>query len=298
MKLNSLEFAKTLSDFLFLEIDNPEEKARKLFTLKHSLSPHWFEKYIEYYFNKQKKWYTVKLNWKTYECDSWIDLKWVKYENFKNTIVVIQCKKYWIKDISEDQIAHFYGKVIDKVINAWYEYELYYITTSKFTQKAIDFWKEKNIKMINFYDIYNLWEYYALESFKKDLIKEEWYEEYNKCFTDSQKMLELYDNYFNITTPTNTELYHFLKQVRRDYSNKIHIGAWYIAKNDTLKLLSEKRPHNLDELKKIIKDLPTREKNKLNKHWYVFIQRLELMHFEENTKIQKSIFSNILEFFK
>jgi hypothetical protein len=37
MKINKLELTKTISDFMFLGIENPEEKAKKLFELKHTL---------------------------------------------------------------------------------------------------------------------------------------------------------------------------------------------------------------------------------------------------------------------
>jgi hypothetical protein len=37
MQINKIDLAKTISDFLCLNIQNPEEKAKKLFELKHSL---------------------------------------------------------------------------------------------------------------------------------------------------------------------------------------------------------------------------------------------------------------------
>jgi len=37
MIINKIDLAKIISDFLFLNIENPEEKAKELFKVKHSL---------------------------------------------------------------------------------------------------------------------------------------------------------------------------------------------------------------------------------------------------------------------
>jgi hypothetical protein len=37
MKINKLDLTKTISDFMFLNVNNYEEKAKKLFKFKHSL---------------------------------------------------------------------------------------------------------------------------------------------------------------------------------------------------------------------------------------------------------------------
>jgi hypothetical protein len=283
MKINTLDLAKNISDFLFLWVENPEEKARKLFEIKHSLTAHWFEKYMQYYFQNKKS-YKVALNWRTNDFDQWIDLKWVKYENWENYFLIVQCKKFSVKDITEDLIAHFYWKVIDKVIDKKEKTELYYITTSKFTEKAKIFWGEKGIKLVDFYDIYKLQDFYSLEQFKEDLYKIEWIKEYEKSIEDNTSLLNLYDDYFNIIKPSNSELYQFLKQVRRDYSYINNLRLWDIAKNETLELLARERPHNLQSLKNVIIDLPTREKNKILKHGNVFIDRLKYLYIEEVVK--------------
>ncbi len=44
MKVNKLDLAKIISDFMFLWFDDPEEKAKVVFKVKHQLTPHWFKK--------------------------------------------------------------------------------------------------------------------------------------------------------------------------------------------------------------------------------------------------------------
>jgi hypothetical protein len=293
MKINTLDLSKTLSDFLFLWVNEPEEKARKVFAVKHTLSAHWFEKYIQYYFQKYKK-YNVKLNWRTNEFDSWIDLKWIKYENWVNKFLIVQCKKYSIKDISEDLIAHFYWKISDKISDKKDKTEIFYITTSKFTQKAKEFWNSRWIKTIDFYGIYKLQELYSLSKFKEEINEKEWYKEVEKCFDENQLALKLYDNHFSIEKPSDSELYQFLKQIRRDYSYEKQLRLWDIARNDTLELLARERPHNLQSLKNTISWLSTREKNKILKHWDVFINRLKYLEFEE--KKWKPFFEKLFGF--
>lgn len=295
MKINTLDLSKTLSDFIFLWVENPEEKARKIFEIKHTLTAHWFEKYIQYYF-KIFKGYKVKLNWKTNEFDGWIDLKWVKYENWENKFLIVQCKKFSIKDITEDLISNFYWKISDKFNPIKEKTEVYYITTSKFTQKAKEFWNQRWIKTIDFYNIYKLQEIYPLSKFKDDIKEKEWYKEIESCFENNQLALKLYDNHFNIESPSDSELYQFLKQIRRDYSYTNQLRLWDVARNDTLELLARKRPHNLNALKETIKGLSTREKNKILKHWNIFIDRLKYLEIEEEKEysfFQKIFWLNI-----
>jgi hypothetical protein len=40
MKINKLDLAKIISDFMFLGEENPEEKAKVVFKVKHKLTPH------------------------------------------------------------------------------------------------------------------------------------------------------------------------------------------------------------------------------------------------------------------
>jgi len=54
MYINKLELAKIISDFMFLNQENSEEKAKEFFVLKNSLTPHGFEKYMQYYFMQKK----------------------------------------------------------------------------------------------------------------------------------------------------------------------------------------------------------------------------------------------------
>lgn len=280
-KISTLDLAKTLSDFLFLWVKNPEERARKVFELKHSLTPHWFEKYIEY-FLKNIKGYKITLNWDTYDFDNWIDLKWIKYKNWKKSFVLIQCKKYSVRDITEDDIACFYGKIIDNIRELRDVIDVYFITTTKFTHRAEKFGNDRKIELMNCNHIYRLQEIYSLEMFKNDVLKE-WKEEYKKCLRECEKILDLYDNYFNIIEPTQTELFNLLKQVRKDYWDKNQLRLWDVATNETLEILAKKRPHDLEELKKVSLSINNYyERMKVMKYGGIFIDRLKYFKVVEN----------------
>ena len=283
MQINKIDLAKTISDFLYLNIENPEEKAKKLFKLKHSLDNkwHWFEKYIQYYFEKFHKYKTV-LNWKTNQQDNWIDIKWIKKDNWKEKYLIVQCKNYKIKDITYNDVAHFYWKIVD--YKNKYNTEIYYITTTKFTKKAEDFLKEKWINSVNFEWISKLQDLYPLKKFKQDLFKKEWGKEVSKSFSKEQLRFDLDDDIINTIEASDNEVFQLLRQVRRDFSNAKQLELGRIARNDTLQLLARKRPHNLQALKEITKELSTREKNKLDKYWYIFTQRLKYLHKEEFKK--------------
>jgi hypothetical protein len=280
MKINKLEIAKTISDFLFLWVDNPEEKAQKIFEVRHRLDNrwHWFEKYMQYYFNKIHK-FEVKVNWETNSFDWWIDLKWIKKKNWKVEYLVVQCKNYSIKDITEIDIKNFFASIS---LNEYSKYKndtkYYFITTSKFTESAKIFAKKSNIILVGFEKILELQEIYSLSDFKIDLLKKEWKKEIYKSFSKEQLELKLNDNLINTIQAKDKEVFQLLKQVRRDLSNLKQLRLWDIAKNDTLELLARERPHNLEALKNITNTFTTREKNKLNKYWEEFIKRLKYLH--------------------
>jgi hypothetical protein len=40
MRINKLDLAKVISDFMFLNEENPEEKAKVVFKVKHKLTAH------------------------------------------------------------------------------------------------------------------------------------------------------------------------------------------------------------------------------------------------------------------
>lgn len=299
MKINKLDLAKIISDFMFLWIDEPEEKAKVIFKVKHKLTAHGFEKYMQYYFQKIK-WYKVKLNWRTNEFDWGIDLKWIKEVNWVKKYLVVQCKKYSIRDISEDDVSSFQGKTSHKYAKYINDTESYYITTSKFTDKAEKFSKEVWLKAVDFFHIYKLQKIYSIETFENDLKKEEWNDEYNKSFNQDQMIIELNNQIYDTIWVTDKEVFQLLKQVRKDYSNHSQLRLWDIARNDTLELLARERPHNLQALKKTISNLSTREKNKIMKHWNVFIERLKYIDNNEESEdeIEKWFFSKLVEFIK
>ena len=283
MIINKINLAKTISDFLFLNLENPEEKAKELFKVKHSLDKrgHWLEKYMQYYFEKFYK-YNVKLNWNTNSFDWGIDLKWIRQKNGKEDYLIVQCKNYSIKDITETQIREFKGSIsIDKYLKYKEKTKVYFITTSKFTEKAKQFAKEVDINLVDFKNISDLQEKYSLEEFKKDLLEKEWEKEVYKSFSKEQLIFDLDDNIINTIEATDTEVFQLLKQVRRDFSNIRQLQLWKIASNDTLEELARKRPHNLEALKQITRNFPTRERNKLDKYWNIFIERLKYLHKKE-----------------
>lgn len=282
MKINKLDLAKTISDFLFLWVENPEEKAKKLFELKHSLDDRWhgFEKYIQYYFQNVHN-YKVKLNWKTNSQDNWIDLKWIKKINWIDNYLLVQCKKYNVKDITYNDVSHFYWKIVD-IKNKYNEnILLYYITTTKFTKKAKDFLDEKGIISIDFEKISKLQDYYPLEKFKEELLKNEWEKEVFSSFNSEQVIINIDDNIIDTIEATDNEVIQLLKQIRRDLSYSKQLRLWDIARNDTIELLARKRPHNLKALKEITSNLSTREKNKIDKYGKYFIERLKYLNHED-----------------
>lgn len=299
MKINKLDLAKTISDFMFLWIENPEEKAKIVFKVKHKLTAHWFEKYMQYYF-KKIKWYKVKLNWGTNERDWWIDLKWIKVINWIKKYLVVQCKKYSIRDITEDDISSYYGKISHKIAKYINDTESYYITTSKFTESAEKFSKEVWIKVIDFNFIFKIQNDYSLETFENDLKREEWEREYIKSFNQDQMILELNNQVYETIWATDKDVFQLLKQIRRDYSNHNQLRLWDIARNDTLELLARERPHNLQALKVTISNLPTRERNKIMKHWNVFVDRLKYIDNKEEVeeKIEYWFFSKLVDYIK
>lgn len=299
MKINKLDLAKVISDFMFLWEDNPEEKAKVVFKVKHKLTAHGFEKYMQYYFENIKG-YQVKLNGNTYQVDWWIDLKWIKRENWVEKYIVVQCKKYSIKDISEDDISSYYGKTHHKYFKYHDSTDSYYITTSKFTDRAKKFAEEVWIKAIDFSHIYKLQKIYSLEKFESDLKNKEWTTEYDKCFHFNQMIININEEVYNTISATNKEIVQLLKQVRRDYSHSHQLRLWDIARNDTLELLARKRPHNLEALRETISVLSTREQNKLLKHWNVFIQRLKYIdnQAESHNSIEQWFFSKLVDFIK
>lgn len=311
MKISKLDLAKVISDFMFLNEDEPEEKAKVVFKVKHKLTPHGFEKYIQYYF-EQIKWYKVKLNWRTNQFDWWIDLKWIKEENWVMKYIVVQCKKHSIKDITENDVSSYFWKTshtYDKYKN---KTESFYITTSKFTSKAKILAEKVWIKTIDFTHIYKMQKIYSVEQFENDIKFLEWEKAYNSSFEKDQYLLWLDEKIYETIWATNNEVFQLLKQVRRDYSHSNQLQLWHIARNDTLELLARVRPHNLESLKETISRLPTRERNKILKHWEVFIERLKYIKEDEidlninnsstkNSKIKNEkigFFNSLIEFIK
>jgi len=297
MSINKLDLAKTMSDFMFLNIDDFEQKAKKLFELKHSLDSrgHGFEKYMQYYFEKFYG-YKVKLNGRTNQQDDGIDLKWIKKVDGKNQYLVVQCKKHCVKDISYDDVSKFYGKVVDISNEYKGAIHIYYITTTKFTAKAKKFLKEKWIYAIDFEKISQAQDKYPLNLFKEELRTKEWDKEVDRCFEKEQILLDLDDNIINTVEAKDIEVLQLLKQVRRDLSNNNQIRLWNIARNDTLELLSRKRPHNLSELKEVTHDLPKRERNKINRYWEYFVNRLKEVSSEQLDIKHDSVLQKILNF--
>lgn len=299
MKINKLDLAKIISDFMFLNEENPEEKAKVVFKVKHKLTAHWFEKYMQYYFEKIR-WYKVMLNWRTNQFDGWIDLKGIKEINWVKKYLVVQCKKYSIKDISEDDVSSYQWKTLHKYAKYKDDTESFYITTSKFTDKAEKFAKEVWLNAIDFHHIYKLQKVYSVEAFEFDLEKQEWEKEYSKSFNQDQMLIELDNQVYDTIWVADKDVFQLLKQIRRDYSNHCQLRLWDIARNDTLELLARIRPHNLTALKETIADLSTREQNKVMKHWNVFIERLKYIDNNEEVEneVEQWFFSKLVEFIK
>lgn len=280
-KNNNLDLIKIINDFLFLWVENPEEKAKHFFLIKKRMTPHGLEKYMQYYF-MYKKWYKVKLNWRTNQIDWGIDLLWIKKENGKEAYIIAQCKRYWIRDINGSMIRDFwwalnlpkYTKYADRTIK-------YYITTSKFTYRAREYGNDLWIHMVDFYDLYKLQEFYSFEEFQNDILNFEWEIEKDKCVEKEQLHLDLENNIIKPINASDRDVFELLRQIRRDYSNIKQLNLWNIARNDTLEILSRERPHNMEALKKCTYNLSKREKNKILKHWNIFIERLKYIQYQK-----------------
>lgn len=284
MKINKLDLAKTISDFMFLGVEYPEEKAKVLFELKHSLTAHGFEKYIQYYFKRFYK-VNIKLNGNTYQFDQGIDL--VSYSDCWKIAIVIQCKKYSVKDITELHLTSYIGSLMRQKNKLSKDTKIYYITTSKFTHKAKEYGETMKIKCVDFYDIYKLQKIYNIKSFQEDIIKEEWAHKASKCFETQQLQINYDDNFIITDTPSNKEVFDLLKQVRKDFAYASQLQLWQIAKNETLELLSRKRPHNFKALKEVIKYSDKREQEKIEKYGAVFLERLKYLYKEEEITIEE-----------
>lgn len=298
MRINKLDLTKVISDFMFLWVAEPEEKAKVIFRIKHKLTPHWFEKYMEYYFKKLKG-YDIKLNWNTNSLDWGIDLIWSKNVNWREETIAVQCKKYTIRDINEDNVRSFMWALSLKFSWDLNNTTWYYITTSKFTDKAKLFWKQTGMKLVDFSDIYNLQFYYSIEDFEKDIMQEEWSKAYYKAFNEDQMTIDLEIERYDTAFVSDKDVFQLLKQIRRDYSHQHQLRLWDMAKNDTLEILARERPHNMDSLRKSIYTLPIREKNKLDKYWPVFIERLKyISQNQENSSESLAIFDRLIDFMR
>lgn len=134
---------------------------------------------------------------------------------------------------------------------------------------------------MNCNNIYRLQEIYSLETFKNDILKES-ESEYRKFIRKCEKILDLYDNYFNIIEPTKIELFNFLKQIRKNFWDKNQLRLWDVATNNTLEALARERPHNFEELKKLAMNLDNYyEEMKIMKYGEIFVDRLKYFRVEE-----------------
>lgn len=273
MKRNKLDKAKIISDFIFLWYNNPEEKAEIVFDVKHKLTAHGFEKYMQYYF--KKFWYKAFLNGDTYEYDGGIDIIWEKNKGDLHIELIAQCKKYSIKDITEEQLRSFIGGVYvqDKNLLDPSHSILYFITTTKFTQKAREYSRKANIHLVDFSKIYEMQSRYDVEEFLEDIRINEVRKEYEKYISKEQQEIFSW-------VPENiksSDVVQFLKQIRRDIlsSQSENMQLYDIAKNTTLDLLARYRPHNLNALKQVQNKCSKWESEKLAVYGYIFTERLK-----------------------
>lgn len=267
--MNKYEYAKIVSDLLFANENNVEQKAVDIYRMKHELTPHGFEMYIQSYFHNEYG-YNSKLRNGTYEFDWGIDIEGISKYWEK---LIVQCKRRLTNDITEDDIRSFIWALY---INNKTDLEnknvnIYYITTSKFTEKAKICAKKANIHLISYKWIYKIQKRYSIDQFHIDMLSEnDYYRE--KCFVPDQSEI-FYDHKYVVEDQT---VMQFLKQIRRELYNKNNCRAYEIAKDPTLKLIAEKRPHNLESLLLQIRD--NTEKEKIEKYWEEFFKRLKYVY--------------------
>jgi len=275
MKLNKLDLAKIISDFIFIHEMYPEDKAKVVFDLKHTLTAHGFEKYMQYYF--KRSWYKAFLNGKTNSFDWWVDIFWHKMKWDKRIKITAQCKKYSMKDITEDQVRSFVWGIYvkDKDLLGSSQSILYFITTTKFTKRAQEYASKAGVLCVDFSDIYKLQSKYNLKEFQEDLYRYERVSEVSKCISKEQLQIPFNKSGILKEHIPNRDVIQFLKQIRRDIAwNLESRKLWDVAKNETLLLLARHRPHNLNALKQMMNDCDVEEYNKLFEFGYIFMERL------------------------
>lgn len=216
MKIKRQEITKTMNDFIFLGAEKAHEKAKKILELRYSLTEYWFKKYLQYYFQKYKN-YNINIE-KKWEKDQKINLKGIKYKNFRKQILLIWCKNYKIRNIGENNIIRFYEYTKNKIRKNNNFFEIFFITTTNFSQKAKDFWKTKGIKLLNFYDIYQFLSIYPLENFKKDIFHEEGTKELKKSFF----IFEIKESFDFLEEFKNNELFEIMEKIKIKIAKKIN----------------------------------------------------------------------------
>ncbi|EKE30222.1 MAG: hypothetical protein ACD_2C00025G0013 [uncultured bacterium (gcode 4)] len=151
---NLLKFVKDKND------------VRELIKIKYFLNYTWFEIYVTEFLKKDKyKFMTLHNGGMD---DKWIDIKWIRKENWKTQYLIVQCKHWNDKHIQLDDVAAWYWKVVEHRIHE--NLFLVFATTSWFTDNAKQFCKDKEIYMLDYKEIIKMtkdWNFDDLEKFIK-----------------------------------------------------------------------------------------------------------------------------------
>lgn len=274
MNISRIEKIKLL--YLF---DQDEEKTNTVLRFRKSLTAYWFELYVKYFFEKIEWYKTTFWSDKTTHKDYWIDIKWIKGNKNNNMLLLIQCKKISNKKIWLSDIASFYWLIV-AITYKYPNTKVYYITTSAdLSREAYNFAEENWIMIKDFSNIIKMNELYSLEKFREDIIKDNLKLDEIFIYQQLNLLWKLENSYFLSKKQLEKETIELLKIIRYKIAQENQLFLYDVCKNETIKLLAEKRPHNFESLKEALEKswINYRERKNIERYWEIFIKGLLLI---------------------
>lgn len=123
------------------------EDAKIIADFINKLTPDWFEQYITDFFKQEQFWFHTVRNWGM--DDKWIDIKAARTnQDWSRTFLIVQCKKWEAYHIKENDIAMFYGKVVDTART--HDCKIIFVATTWFTIWAKEFCEQKKIDYVDY----------------------------------------------------------------------------------------------------------------------------------------------------
>lgn len=123
------------------------EDAKIIADFINKLTPDWFEQYITDFFMQDQFWFHAVRNGGFN--DKWIDVKAARTnEDWSRTFLIVQCKKWEAYHIKENDLAMFYGKVVDTART--HDCKIIFVATTWFTIWAKEFCEQKKIDYVDY----------------------------------------------------------------------------------------------------------------------------------------------------